>query len=137
MPCPKRTTNWKALDKVVAPYKDVWVGFDAQELVEDEDNILLTDGENNYALFEYEAPGIYYGHYMFSARGIDNTEKIARNLLGFFFETVSCLGVIGLVPVNHAGSLRLTQRLGFTLSGVVETEAGPHYEFYMKKEDFK
>lgn len=122
---------------MVEKYKHAWVGFDAKELVENEDNVLVTDGENNYGLFEFYEPGVYHGHYMFTARGKENTEAVAKTLLGFFFQLVPCTEVLGLTPVTHRGAIRLNQLLGFTFHDVIETEAGPHYQVSLKKEDFK
>lgn len=122
---------------MVAKYKEAWVGFDAQRLIDDEDNILVTDGEDNYGLFEFHRPGIYYGHYLFTARGPEVTEKVARNLLGFFFKEFPVRVVLGLTPIEHSGALRLNRRLGFTFHNIVNTEAGPHYQVSLKKDDFK
>lgn len=122
---------------MVEKYKHAWVGFNPQELVENEENILVTDGDNNYGLFEFHEPETYYGHYMFTARGIENTEEVARNLLNFFFQISPCKQVLGLTPVDHTGALRLNKALGFTFHDVIDTEAGPHYQVSLKKEDFK
>lgn len=132
-----RSYDWEGLDKVVEKYKHAWVGFDAKELVENEENILVTDGENNYGLFEFHEPGRYYGHYMFTARGLEDTESVARNLLGFFFQSIPCEEVLGLTPEYHSGALRLNRALGFTFHNLIDTEAGPHYQVSLKKEDFK
>lgn len=134
---PRRSFDHKGLDKVVEKYKHAWIGFDAQQLVDDEDNILVTDGEDNYGLFEYDSPGNYYGHYMFTARGPDNTEEVARKLLSFFFTEFPVRMVLGLTPVEHEGALRLNRRLGFTFHNIIDTEAGPHYQVSLKKDDFK
>lgn len=129
--------DWKGLDKVAEKYKHAWVGFNPKELVENEENILVTDGEGNYGLFEFYESGKYYGHYMFTARGLEKTEAVARNLLGFFFRSVPCEEVLGLTPEGHTGALRLNRALGFTFHNLIETEAGPHYQVSLKKEDFK
>lgn len=117
-------------------YKHAWVGFDAKQLVEDEENILITDDAENFGLFEYHEPGVYYGHYLFRERG-PNTEQVARNLLSFFFREFPVYVVLGLTPVEHSGALRLNKKLGFTFHGVVDTEAGPHYKVSLNKDDFK
>ena len=133
---PKRSYDYTALDKVVEPYKDTWIGFDAELLVKNKDNVLLTDGKENYALFEYEEPGVYYGHYLFTTRGV-KTLPIAKELLSFFFETVPCTEVRGLTPVGHTGAVKLNKALGFDIVNIVDTEAGLHYEVSLTKEEFK
>ena len=132
-----RSFDWEGLDRVASKYKHAWIGFDPKALVENEENVLVTDGESNYGLFEYHEPEVYYGHYMFTARGAENTLAVAKNLLGFFFQTVPCKVVLGLTPVEHTGALRLNKALGFTFHDIIQTEAGPHYQVSLKKEDFK
>jgi hypothetical protein len=132
----KRSFDYRKLDEVVKPYKEAWVGFDAQQIVEDEENILVTDDNENFALFEFARPGVYYGHYMFKERG-KNTINVAKNLLGFFFREFPVRVVLGLAPTDHLGSVRLTRKLGFTFHGVIDTEAGPHYQVSLKKDDFR
>lgn len=131
-----RSYNWRAMERVVAKYKEAWVGFDPQELIENEENILVTDGNENYGLFEYHDDGVYYGHYLFTARGPQNTFRIARDLLGFFFKSFPVQTVLGLTPVEHEGAIRLNKLLGFTFGEVVDTEAGPHHQVHIHKEDF-
>lgn len=124
------------MDRVVSKYKNVWVGFDAQELVQNEENILVTDGDDNYGFFEYHEPGVYYGHYLFTERGAANTYAVAHKLLSFFFLTFPVKTVRGLTPVEHSGALRLNRALGFTFESIISTEAGPHYQVSLNKDDF-
>lgn len=133
---PRRSYDYNKLDKVVERYKDTWIGFDAEQIVKDEENILVTDGQDNFGLFEFSKPGVYYGHYMFTTRG-PATKQVARDLLGFFFKEFPVDIVLGLTPVEHRGAIWLNQQLGFTFHGVTETEAGPHYQVSLKKDDFK
>ncbi len=121
---------------MVSKYKDSWIGFDAEDLVNNMDNVLVTDEDHNYALFEYDEPGVYYGHYMFTGRGPSNTYKIAQNLLGFFFREFPAKTVMGLTPTEHKGALRLNKALGFKIDELVDTEAGPHFRVSINKEDF-
>lgn len=131
-----RTYDSEGMDKVAQPYKHAWIGFDAEALVENKDNVLLTDGNDNYALFEFHEPGVYYGHYLFTHHGA-RTLAIAQNLLDFFFRTVPCTEVRGLTPVTHKGALKLNKALGFKVEGMVDTEAGYHFVVSLKKEDYK
>lgn len=131
----KNTKDWKTLDRVVSKYKHEWVGFDAKALVEDPRNILLTDEEENFALFELEREGVYYGHYLFSARGPERTEKIAKDFLDYFFKSYPVEIIYGLTPVEHKGAINLNKKLGFNFHGIVETAAGPHYEVSKTKKE--
>lgn len=132
----KRSYDWLTLDKVVEKYKHDWLGFDAKALVEDDRNILVEDDRNNFGLFEYEDEGIYFGHYLFKTRGPENTYKVAKELLTFFFEEYPCQLILGLTPTEHTGAINLNKKLGLTFHRIVETEAGPHYEVSITKRKF-
>lgn len=132
----KRSYDWITLDKVVEKYKHDWIGFNAKELVEDERNVLVEDENNNFGLFEFEMPGVYFGHYLFSTRGPEKTYEVAKNLLGFFFEFFPAEIVLGLTPTEHTGAINLNKKLGLSFHRIVETEAGPHYEVSITKRKF-
>lgn len=131
-----RSLDYKTLDRVVEKYKHEWIGFDAKELVYNPKNILVTDGNRNFGLFEYEEEGIYYGHYLFSARGPEKTYKIAKHLIDYLFKNYPVETILGLTPVEHEGALRLNKRLGLKTYGLVDTDAGWHYQVKLTKEDF-
>lgn len=133
---PYRSYDYETLDNVVAPYKHEWVGFNAQSLVQNPLNILVTDGNKNFGLFEYEEPLTYYGHYLFSVRGEDKTYKTAYKLLDFFFTNFPVETILGLTPVEHKGALRLNKKIGLKTYGLTDTEAGWHYEVKLTRKDF-
>lgn len=132
-----RSTDWEALKEVVSGYSDKWIGFDAQALVENPLNYLITDGKDNFALFEHEDDKVYYGHYLFKTRGPENTFEVAKKLLGYFFNCSDAELVMGLTPVTHYGALNLNEKLGFKSHGIVETITGPHYKVSITKKEFK
>lgn len=133
----KRSFDWEALDSVVEKYKHNYVGFDAKKIVQNKKNILISDNNKNFGLFEFEKPGVYYGHYLFSTRGHENTLKTARELLGYFLTNYPVKIVLGLTPIEHQGALALNEKLGLQIKEVVQTEAGPHFFVFLKKENFK
>lgn len=133
---PHRTKDWQSLDKVMTPFKHEWLGFDPEKLVADEDNILLTDGEDNYGLFEYRAPGEYDGHYLFgNARG-EQAVTTAKQLLRHFFLSYPVEIIYGLTPVEHTGALRMNKRIGLVTIATVQTKAGPCERVFLTKEGF-
>lgn len=127
--------DYETLDEVVKDFKEEWVDWDAESLVASP-NVLLSDGEKNFALFQYQSPGVYNGHYLFTARGLKDTHAVARELLTFFLTNYRVDVIIGYTPVENKGALWLNRRLGFTEHSVVDTEAGPHLEVSLNKDDF-
>lgn len=132
----ERSFDWQKLEEVVTPYKHEWVGFNAQDLLKDYNNILLWDGEDNYGLFEASLPGEYFGHYLFgSARG-RRALTVARQMLDHFFSEYGAVVVRGQTPVEHKGALGLNKLLGFKTIGIEQTVAGPCEQVFLTKEGF-
>lgn len=131
----ERSFDWKTLEKVAAPYKKDWIGFDAKALVENKRNVLIADDKKNFALFEYEEPGIYYGHYLFTTRG-DINYSVAKAFIAYLLEFFPVHIIFGLIPTEHKGAIRLSNKLEFKFNRIVETEAGPHYEVSLTKRKF-
>lgn len=120
----------------MSPFKHEWVGFDAKALIEDDDNILLTDGEGNYGLFEYRSPGEYTGHYLFGTARGQRAVETAKQILDHFFSSYPVEIIHGLTPVEHTGALRMNKQLGLVTVKTVDTEAGPCEQVYLTKEGF-
>lgn len=134
---PRKTKDWEGLRDAMADFSQDWEGFDPKALVEADGNVLVTDGEGNYGLFECEEPGVFYGHYLFTARGPYKTFRIAKELLGYFFDFFEVETVMGLTPVDHRGANLLNHKLGFKYLKVTDTVKGPHHLVALRKEDFK
>lgn len=133
----ERTSCWKGLALVAASFAQPdWVGFNPQSLIEDTDNVLLTDGADNYGLLEFSQPGEYFGHYLFgSARG-RTAYTVAHEMLDYFFTNYPAFVVLGQTPVEHLGALWLNKKLGFKKIGTEHTEAGLCDRVFLTKEGF-
>lgn len=104
----------------------VSVGFD--ESLAMEPNVILQDGED-VALFEYEAPGVYVGHYLFESRG-KKAIAVARQMLAELNADV----IIGFTPIDNLGALWMTRHLGFKSRGYFDhPEVGRLEVFELRK----
>lgn len=114
------------------------IGFDPEELVSNLFNILLTDGKDNYSLFEYAGDGAYYGHYFFnSARGrgaLDLARQMLKSLKQFDAKAVQ---VIGKTPKDNKKALWVSRQLGFKYLFDEETEVGPMEIYNLRLENYE
>jgi hypothetical protein len=111
--------------------KDDWVRFDPDELLSDEDNVCLTDG-NNYGLAELVSPGVYRGHFLFTDRG-NKALQIAQDMIQYMYREYDAKIFVGLTPKAYLGAIWLNKRLGFKSHGDVETLAGPCELFILER----
>ena len=108
-----RSFDWVNLKDSMSEFFKDWEGFDPKSLVEDKDNWLLTDGSENYSLFEYKSRGIYEGHYLFkNARGREAV-NLSLSMLKTFFNLTDAKVIVGRTPLYQKGALWLNKKLGF------------------------
>lgn len=117
----------------MSQYSKDWVGFSPEELVKNTNNILVTDGEGKFGLFELWQEG-YVGHYLMKPSKSNLT--FCKKGIEFFFELAEVDIVRGYTPTDNAGALRLNKILGFETEGLIDTVAGPHYKVFLTKERF-
>lgn len=92
--------------------------------------------KDDIALFNFETPYLYTGHYFFNSRGKDAKAKAKSILLRFFdlFETPPVLR--GLTPVEHKAAKWMNRQLGFKSQGQIETDLEEVCElFILTKKD--
>jgi hypothetical protein len=85
-------------------------------------NVIYGDAHGG-ALFEYDAPGIYHGHYLFTPaiRGREAL-KLSREWLNDMFTNHGATDIFGLVPRGNRASQVMTRALGFSLVGTNELD---------------
>ena len=118
-----RSFNLKNLLETVSPYLPI-EGFYPREWLKDDNNIALTNSNNDFALFEH-IDGLYTGHYFFNSRGKEAVKAATDMLDEIFSDTYSVNVIRGLSPLQELGARWLNRKLGFTSHGVVQTKAGP------------
>lgn len=133
------TTDWQKLDEAMKPFSEDWVGFDTESLVSKEGNILLTDGTDNYAMFEVSSSeGVVKGHYLFgSARGREAVNLSKRFLSKLFNDYPAINVVIGRTPTYQKGALWLNKQLGFTSIGSEEINDKTYEIVALTREGFQ
>lgn len=133
----ERSYDFVGLSKAMEPYSYDWIGWDPEGIVLNNDNIVLTDKEGNFALFERNYDGSYDGHYLFgNARG-NKAYKLAKGFIEFFFEEHPYVEKVwGLTPPDHKGALWLTKRLGFSFVCHEIQEGEPLLRFVLFNKDF-
>lgn len=113
------------------------LSFDLKQWQEDPSNILLSDGKDNFALFGYEFPRAYQGHYAFlSARGKEAI-RLSRLFLSQMFDDYGARLIFGLTPLENKKALWMSRRVGFQSQGIVETLEGESQLFTLLKEEYE
>lgn len=100
------------------------------------DNRMYVEGRS-LALFTYEYPGVYTGHWFFTDehRGREAI-KLARRILTKFFQEENVQIIRGLVKVENKPSRWAARQAGFTSHGIFEFPKGAHELFTLTKDDF-
>lgn len=132
-----RLTSVRVLDaRIQRPDMDGLVeDLDAREWLEDPANLALTDGRN-IMLFTRESDDTYCGHWLLVDRGKD-AFLAAITLLRSIFTDYGARTVYGLVPAHCRASAWFTRQMGFTSSGMEETEMGAQERFSMTRREFE
>lgn len=95
----------------------------------------ISDGADNFALFEKIAPRLYLGHYQFSARGKEAVQA-GKAILTKAFATKDVEVIVGLTPIEELGARWLSRQLGFKSQGIEDTVEGPAELFIMTRNEF-
>jgi hypothetical protein len=132
-----RLTSVRVLDaRIQRPDMDGLVeDLDAREWLEDPANLALTDGRN-IMLFTRESDDTYRGHWLLVDRGKD-AFLAAIALLRSLLTDYGARTVYGLVPAHCRASAWFTRQMGFTSSGMEETEMGAQERFSMTRREFE
>lgn len=129
-----RTYDWKLIAGEVYRWKGHVDEFEAENWTADERNIALTDDDKNVALFQYERPGVYIGHYFFHARGRKALE-VGRKFLKEIFDMEGVEVIKGYTPVTHLGARWLSRQLGFKSYGALQFDEDSHELFILTKKE--
>lgn len=136
-----RTFDYKQFEKDISEIVNVdeLVGFDAEELVLNPENYLLTDGKHSYALFESDMPGTCQGHYFFSkeCRG-KKAIQTGQSMINWMFSNFTDIAVIaGATPKENKKALWMNKQLGFSHAGSIQNEVGQLEIFVLTKKEHK
>lgn len=107
-------------------------GLKGIDWVSDPRNIAVYEGDD-LALFDYEGPGFYQGHFLFQSRGKEAVEVTKILCKRMFAETDAVL-LMGLVPVKYRKAGVIARMAGFKLMGKQHTEHGQVFVYLMARE---
>lgn len=100
-------------------------------------NPVIVLGEDaNLGLFEQYFPGVYTGHYFFTARG-KAAKDLSIKMLREIFETYGAQAVRGLTPTEHKAAIWMARHLGFKTYGELDTSSGKCILFVITTREFK
>lgn len=99
------------------------------ELIEDERNIFLRDGENG-AAFAWRGPGVYEGHSFFTARGFEAI-RIGKAMLNSMGGTANLIW--GLTPKDLRHVRWFNRQIGFRSLGMMDTPDQGQCELFEKR----
>lgn len=121
-----RTYNLNLLLKTMGPHLPI-EGFDPVVWLAENDNIALTNSNEDLALFENQTNlgGVVCGHYFFNSRGKQAIQAAQEFLKEIFSGEYPVEIITGLTPIDHKGALWMNRRLGFKSHGQVSTVIGP------------
>lgn len=106
------------------------------QTVIDDDGISLIEGEDS-AVFLFEKPGVFSGHYFFSEARGRAAINLANRMLNEMFSKHGARLIAGLTPVENRAATWITRQLGFSSQGVVDQpDVGPATIFTLTREEF-
>lgn len=129
-----RTFDSDLVAKEVLHWKGPLEGFDPVQWLQDQKNIALLRAED-LALFQYELPGIYIGHYFFNSRGKGALVSGSR-LLAEIFSYKEVEAVKGYTPLTNLGARWISRQLGFKSGGVIKLEDEYIELFILTKKEY-
>lgn len=120
--------------ELLEKHRKVLGTVDLEEYFKNKNHISIQK-ENDIALFTYNWPGLYTGHYFFESRG-KAAKARALEILEEVFTKHPVLTIRGLTPVENKAARWMSRQLGFTSYGTVETPTGECEFFLLSKEEW-
>lgn len=130
-----RCRDYEVLREASSLYPESYSRLDMKAWLEDERNILLEDN-GSVALFTFEYPGIYTGHYLFKTKGKE-TLALGHKMLDWMFSNGARV-IRGETPTDNRPALFVTRKLGFKSYGINDDPYwGPHEHFILTAEEYR
>lgn len=128
-----RSFDVQVLDEAVLMYKDTGE-FDTTAWLANKKNWMF-EKEGSVALFTYEYPGVYSGHWFFKYRG-RAALNFAKEVLTEFFNTSDAQAIRGLTPVVNRAARWAARQIGMQGYGMVVINDKEYELFCMTKKEF-
>lgn len=127
-----RTKDLLAFGIHMRPYMEGLKGLEPDRWLLDDNNIALTTGED-YSLFEWTSPGVYYSHIFATSK---KAIQFGKDSIQWMFENGAEV-LKGLTPVEKRHAIIAARRMGFKSHGIVDTHNGPHELFILTRKEWE
>ena len=126
----------EAFLETMSPFLKNLTGFNIQDWGHCSKNIILTDNNKDFALFEFEYNKVYFGHIFCRDKkgkdAIDFSIKVLTHMFDNYAEVIN-----GLVPIENRHVTIMMRKLGFKFYGVINTEAGLMTHLILTKKEWR
>lgn len=129
-----RTYSTEDLVKVMNESGGIPNRFFPDSFIEYDQNILLTDGNHNYCLLEYDGPQKACLHCYYSYRGSAALKVSDEFGDEIFSRDIFLLRTLPLL--TNLGARWLNKKMGFTSQGIIQTPEGPCEMFTLTKSEW-
>lgn len=127
-----RSHDLEELVDAVTPYSKLLLGFNPEEWLATDWNIMLSDGKGNVTLWDKNPDGVYTAHIFFVIKG-RAAKKLALEMIGKFWEITGEQVVRGMTPLENRAARWMARQLGFKSYGAYKTIFGPCELFILTK----
>lgn len=131
------STNTCAIVKTLSPFLHEIEGFSEEDWGQESLNLVVTDNEKDFALFEYESPGIYCGHLFCSERVGKDAILFGKDALSFLFKSGYAKTIHGLTPADKRNVRWVMRKIGLKSYGFVETHKGLMEHFIITEQEWR
>ncbi len=132
-----RTYDVELLKEATDAYKEGFKGFDAERLIKNRMNIVLTNDDRDVAIFERDRPSVATGHYFFKSKGRKAIDAANLFLAEVFGDPYEVRIVIGMTPIDNRAALWMNRQLGFQNVEVMDTINGPMQFVILARRDWR
>ena len=126
----------EALLETMSPVLQDLVGFDIKDWGQDSLNVVFTDNNKDFALFEFENDKVYFGHIFCRDKKGKQAVDFSIEALSYMFDNYAEV-INGLVPIENRHVTIMMRKLGFKTYGVINTEAGLMTHLILTKKEWR
>jgi len=131
------SSNTKGIVKTLSPFLHEIEGFSEQDWGQQSLNLAVTDNDEDFALFEYEKPFVYYGHLFCANRTGKEAILFGKEALSFLFNNSDAKAVYGLSPYEKRHVRLMMRKIGLKSYGFVNTEKGLMENFIITEQEWR
>lgn len=125
----------EGLLKTLSPYVNEFYGFDINDWNENNtrSNIVVTDNNEDFALFEKETDTVYMSHIFCRNKKGKEAFDFGKWAVSKMFSEYGVEVLKGLTPLSNRPALIAARKIGFKAYGTTDTVVGPCQIFILTK----